>query len=524
MEKIKKGLKLLKTLQFKRLLRNLNIHLFGDFFIYLGWQRKYLNKPSFQLSNLGSIAIIIEQKNKKSLKRTLASIKKQDYPYYQIYIKDKETFDLHEIKEDYLLILKSGDQLATNALSMWMKNMGENKAIYSDHDLLGKVCYKEAKFKPNFSIDLLRSYPYIHRAVLFKKDALHCSQIKDVNLFVYEQLLLLYENKQKIGHIAHVLCHFDKEIQIDTNYEMILKQHLERLSLETKIIRETHCFEIHYLHKHQKASIIIPNKDHKDDLKKCIDSIYQYTDPNLFEIVIVENNSETSEIFDYYHELEKKKEIKVVYWQDEFNYSAINNFGVTHASYDHLLFLNNDIEILEESWLDDLLGSISREDIGIVGVKLLYPNKTIQHGGVIVGLTNFAAHMFLQQASSYEGYMYRACVKQNLSAVTAACLMTKKSVFEAVGGFEEQLKVAFNDIDFCLKVSTQGWYVLFDPDVVLIHHESLSRGSDEVSVEKKQRFDSEVAFMNQKWTDFLEKGDPFYNSNLTLDRTDYRIR
>ena len=171
-----------------------------------------------------------------------------------------------------------------------------------------------------------------------------------------------------------------------------------------------------------------------------------------------------------------------------------------------------------------MLGVIQREEVGIVGAKLLYGDHKVQHGGIFLGNASIAAHMFLGQDENYQGYMYRAAVKQDLSAVTAACLMTKKDLFFELDGFEEELKVAFNDIDYCLRVRTKDKLIVFDPEVVLIHHESLSRGSDEVSSEKKQRFNSEVAFMKERWESFLLDGDPYYNINLTLDRTDYMIK
>lgn len=523
MKNIKKGIRLLKNLQIKRLFRSLNIYLFGDLFIYLGWQKKYLNRPSYLISGNDSIRIIIYNNNRQKLKRTINSIKRQSYTYYQITIIEQLPYQL-KIKEPYVIFLKSGDILTTNALNNLLYHVHDASCIYSDHDLKCRYIYRKPKFKPDFSIDFLRSYPYIHRAVMFKTTALYKKEISNIDDFIYQQLLLLYEKQETIVHVPHVLFHFNNEISITASLENVLMKHYQRMNLLAKVERKQNYFKTQYFHYNKKASIIIPNKDHKDDLKKCIDSIYKYTNPNLFEIIIIENNSETKEIFDYYEELKKIDNIRIVYWENIFNYSAINNFGASFAHYDQLLFLNNDVEILSNDWLDRMLGDISREDVGIVGTKLLYGNHTVQHGGVIVGTWGLAAHMFLGQKEDYQGYMYRAVVKQNLSAVTAACMMVKKSVFEEVNGFEEILKVAFNDIDLCLKVRTGQYLVMFDPDIVLIHHESLSRGSDEVSVEKKERFNSEVNFMKKKWKVFLEKGDPFYNKNLTLDRTDYMVK
>lgn len=524
MDKINKGLKLIKELKIKRLLRSLNIYLFGDFFLYQGWLRKNLNRPDYKIALTDKIMIYVCDTNHKLLSRTLNSIKKQTYSYYAVkIIQPCELSQLH-ITADYCMFLESGDRLTTNCLCEMMRNIRDRDAVYSDHDLYSYFSFSRPKFKPDFSIDLLRSYPYIHHAILFKTKALSRLETPCFDAFMYEQMLDLFVNKKLVGHVPNVLFHFQREMPIDKTLGEILFNHYQKLDLAVKVDQSSYYFQTEYLPKEALVSIIIPNKDHQEDLKKCMDTIFKYTDPNLFEIIIVENNSETKEIFTYYEELNKIKNIRVVYWKSIFNYSAINNFGATFANGDYLLFLNNDVEIINKDWLLRMLGVIQREEVGIVGAKLLYGDHKVQHGGVVIGTWGLAAHMFLGQEESYQGYMHRAAVKQNLSAVTAACLLTKKELFFELQGFEEALKVAFNDIDYCLRVRTKDKLIVFDPEVVLIHHESLSRGSDEVSLEKKQRFESEVAFMKERWESFLLDGDPYYNVNLTLDRTDYMIK
>lgn len=524
MNNINKGLKLMRNLKIRKLLHSLNIYLFGNFFLYQRWLRKNLNQPSFSFDFKEKVMIYISDTHPKLLNKTLVSIKKQSYSNYEYKVLHPCQINDVLYETNYCMFIESGDLLTENCLNQLMYLIKDNDAIYADHDINHRWIKSEPKFKPDFSIDLLRSYPYIHHAVLFKTNVLKTSSYQNLDCFIYEQLLYLYETKKTIGHVQHILFHFSREILITHNLVSILKKHYDDLNIEAVITQSSYYIQTQYVNKKGKASIIIPNKDHYEDLKKCMDSIFKYTPSALFEIIIVENNSETKEIFDYYEQLKQYTNITIVYWKDIFNYSAINNYGVSFAKNEYLLFLNNDIEILHHGWLEAMLGACSRKDIGIVGVKLIYSERKVQHGGVVVGTWGLAAHMFLAQDEHYQGYMYRAAVKQNLSAVTAACMMTKRSVFEEVGKFEEQLEVAFNDIDYCLKVSTSNYLVLFDPDIILIHHESLSRGSDEISPVKKARFDSEVAFMNKKWQAFIEKGDPYYNKHLTLDRTDYMLK
>ena len=207
--------------------------------------------------------------------------------------------------------------------------------------------------------------------------------------------------------------------------------------------------------------------------------------------------------------------MKVVRWEKEFNYSAINNFGINNSDGEYVILLNNDTEIITKDWIEEMLGVCQRSDVGIVGAKLYYPDDTVQHAGVVVGLGGIAGHIMNGIDRNEPGYMMKALIKQNVSAVTAACLMVKRSVFDEVGGLEEELKVAFNDVDFCLKVREKGYMIVYNPDVELYHYESKSRGMEDTP-EKIARFGSEIDYMRKKWNDVLEHGDPFYNKNFSL--------
>ena len=282
----------------------------------------------------------------------------------------------------------------------------------------------------------------------------------------------------------------------------------------TKFLRE----------KDPLISIIIPNKDHIDDLKRCMDAIENRSTYRNYEFIIVENNSEDPETFAYYQQLETvNPRVRVVYWKGIFNYSAINNFGVQYAKGEYLLLLNNDTEIINEDCLEELLGYCTRSDVGAVGARLYYEDDTIQHAGVVIGFGGIAGHCFVQQKRGFTGYCHRIICAQDYSAVTAACMMVKREAYEKVGGLSEEFEVAFNDIDFCLKLGRAGYHIVYNPYAELYHYESKSRGLEDTP-EKVARFNREIAMFEKRWPDILRDGDPYYNPNLTLDSQDFSLR
>lgn len=284
----------------------------------------------------------------------------------------------------------------------------------------------------------------------------------------------------------------------------------------------TYRTKYHWIEK-PLVSIIIPNKDHIDDLNKCIESIENKSTYRNYEFVIVENNS-CQETFEYYRKLQKKNsKVKIVYYEGEFNYSAINNIGVKNASGEYLLLLNNDTEIINNDCISELLGYCMREDVGIVGAKLYYNDDTVQHGGVVVGFGGIAGHTFIGFDRSEPGYFGRLVCAQDYSAVTAACMMTKKTLYEKVGGLTEAFKVAFNDVDYCMKIRKLRKLVVFNPYAELYHYESKSRGMEDTP-EKIKRFQGEIKLFEERWSEILKDGDPYYNCNLSLDRSDFGIK
>ena len=212
-----------------------------------------------------------------------------------------------------------------------------------------------------------------------------------------------------------------------------------------------------------------------------------------------------------------------MYWDGSFNYSAINNFGVSFAKGEYLLLLNNDTEVINPDWLEELLGYCMRPDVGIVGARLYYEDETIQHAGVVLGFGGIAGHCFVQQPRGNTGYCHRIICAQNYSAVTAACMMVKKKAFDEAGGLSTDLAVAFNDIDFCLKVQAAGYLVVYNPYVELYHYESKSRGYEDTP-EKQKRFEGEVLRFQKRWRKELDAGDPYYNPNFTLEREDFSLK
>ena len=244
-----------------------------------------------------------------------------------------------------------------------------------------------------------------------------------------------------------------------------------------------------------------------------------------YEIIIIENNSHSPEIFAYYDELKSHPKIKVIEYKGEFNYSKVNNFGAKEATGDYLLLLNNDTEVITLNWLEELLMYAERDDVGAVGAKLYYPDKTIQHAGIVLklGAHRTAGHSHYRVNYENLGYMGRLCYAQNVSAVTGACLMVKKSLYEEAGGLDEDFRVALNDVDFCLKLREKGYLNIWTPFCELYHYESASRGTD-LSGPGAERYESECERFRSKWKEVLDKGDPYYNVNFSLDRSDYSLQ
>lgn len=444
---------------------------------------------------------------------------------------------------DYIGLLDHDDLLTPDALYEVVRVLNEEErpqVIYSDEDKVTTDLSEHFQpfMKPDFNLDLLRANNYICHFFVAEKEL--AEQVGGFHgeyngAQDYDLILRCTERAEKIAHIPRILYHWrvhkastadnpaSKMYAFDAGKRAI-EEHLKRCG-EKGIVSHTKdlgFYRVQYqVQEKPLVSIIIPNKDHADMLDRCLKSIEKSSYQN-YEIIIVENNSEKEETFDYYKQL-KSERIKVVYWEGTFNYSAINNFGVRAAKGDFLILLNNDVEIITENWIEEMLSNCQRKDVGIVGAKLYYPDDTVQHAGIIIGIGGVAGNIFTGLPRKFTGYFHKASIQQDLSAVTAACMMVKRSVYEEAGGLEEKLQVAFNDVDFCLRVRKAGYLVVFDPYVELYHYESKTRGSENTK-EKVRRFQSEIEYMRSHWLELLKKGDPMYNPNLTLTKWDYSLK
>ena len=317
-------------------------------------------------------------------------------------------------------------------------------------------------------------------------------------------ILRIYERRGRIAHIPEILFSSDAKANFSEIGETVLEEHEETLKLSEKIS------------EHPLLSVIIPNKDHAKILRQCIDSILQKSTYDRYEILVIENNSSQQETFAYYEVLEQEPRVRVVICRTDWNYSYINNFGAKEAKGEYLLFLNNDTEVIAPDWMEEMLRFAMRPDVGAVGAKLFYPDGTIQHGGVTLGIRGVAGHAFHGEPGNSPGYMNRLVTVQNLSAVTAACMMVPTAVFHEMEGFDERYKVAFNDTDLCMRIRKAGYLIVYNPNVQLYHYESKSRGQDEKSPEKLRRFNEESERFQRQWCRELEMGDPYYNHHLSV--------
>lgn len=454
---------------------------------------------------------------------------------------------LHLATGDYIALLDHDDILPEFSLFEIVKCINKHPNvdfIYTDEDKFEELGGKryDPYFKSDFGPDTLRANNFICHFSVFKKelmDKLGGFRKEFDGAQDYDIILRMSEEAKEIIHIPKILYHWRvhelstaksgghaKPYAYDSGAKAI-KAHIDRLGLEGEVVQGNTLgtYKINYKVKgNPKVSIIIPNKDYASTLKVCLKSITKLTTYQNYEIVVVENNSTEPETFEYYKKIDGKNKIRVVYYPEkEFNYSKIINFGVRESKGDYIVQLNNDTELITPDWIQEMLGFAQREDVGAVGVKMLYPDKTIQHAGIIVGIGGVAGHVFKNIPHNMHGYFSKDAMVQNLSAVTAACIMTPRHIYDDVGYMDENFKVAFNDVDFCLKIRQLNKLIVYTPYVEFYHYESKSRGYED-TVEKQQRFKGEIDRFLSKWQGFLDKGDPYYNINLRLDNDQCAIR
>lgn len=450
---------------------------------------------------------------------------------------------------EYLALADHDDILAPHAIYTLQMAILDSGAdfLYSDEALFKKSIRRPmvAHFKPDFAPDYLVCCNYICHLCAFKRslyfeaggERSECDGSQDHDLFL--RLTDRLDDTQ-IYHIPQVLYYWRvhggstsggtaAKPYVAKAAKKAIADHLERTGQRGEVRDGLYpsTYKVDYeIEGEPLVSILIPNMDHTDDLEKCLSSVYKKTSWHNFEVIVIENNSKEAATFDYYKKItgpEGYPRCKVVEYkaQGGFNFSAINNFGRKAAQGDYLLLLNNDVEVINREWLTELLMQASRPGVAMCGAMLYYPDDTIQHAGIITGLGGYAGHSHKYRPRTSGGYMFRAATVQDFSAVTAACLLVRAEVFDALNGLDEGFTVAFNDVDFCLRARRAGWRVVWTPYAQLYHYESKSRGIDEKDKAKKARFAGEQKRLTERFGRENLTRDPYYNPGLTLDREDF---
>ncbi|MBQ0065542.1 MAG: glycosyltransferase family 2 protein [Firmicutes bacterium] len=533
-----------------------------------------------QFSYAPTISIVVPTFNtpRDFLEEMIGSVIEQSYPNWQLCIADgsenNDVLDYVESLQESRIVTKKLEKnygISGNTNEALKLATGEYVGLYDHDDILEPDClfeivsslqevkhdciytdedkfdnekkeYCDPNLKPDFSIDLLCSHNYITHFFVVKKTLLD-----EVGYFRsefdgaqdYDLILRCTEKANSIHHIAKSLYHWrmhsmstaenpESKMYCYEAGKKAIEEHLKRIGVKGNVEMLPRPFFGLYHTRYETVgdplvSIVIPNKDEKETLKTCVESLMHKNTYKNIEVIIIENNSTTKEIFDYYKELESTyPNVKVVYYEGHFNYSRINNFGEKYTKGDYLLFLNNDTEVKYPDAISEMLGCCMRKEVGIVGARLLYDDDTIQHAGVVIGFGGYAGHVFHKNKLNNYGFMFRAILNCNYSAVTAACLMVKRSIFEEVEGFDESFEVACNDIDFCLKVREKGYFVTYNPVATWYHYESKTRGYEN-DLSKSARFDSEIKNFQRKWKPLIEAGDPFYNKNFNLNDAPFKL-
>jgi GT2 family glycosyltransferase len=497
------------------------------------------------------LCISVEGSKDRQVKEVLDEFQNIDNRIKVIYRNEKEDnygayiSTLESAEGKWVAFLYPNDQLPLEALYFAANEFNEHPEadiIYSDEDKIDEFGRRSSPhFKSDWNPDLFYSHNYISnflvcRTSLIKKVGGFREDFKEAQ--IYDLLLRCIKKiqPQYIRHIPRILYHrrqFTRAKELpesaksstDELSKAALKEHFKksglRIQVDSGLAPHTYRVRFPIQEPLPKVDIIIPTRNRSDLLANCIDSIRNQTQYNNYEITVVDNLSNDPKTLKFFEELKSANTATVLHFKRPFNFSAINNYSASKTDGPILCLMNNDIEVIDPHWLNELVSHAQRPEIGAVGCKLLYPNQTIQHGGVIIGIGGVAGHSHKYYPADSPGYFFRLQTIQNLSAVTGACLVIRRELYENIGGLNEQLEVAFNDIDFCLRIQEQGYRNLWTPYANLIHHESLSRGYNDTH-EKQERFNKEKGFMLKNWGDVLNR-DPYYNPNLSLRFEDFRI-
>ncbi len=491
--------------------------------------------------------ILVDAGDSRATKKIVESFNDEKIKHIAIEnkgISENTTVGLQAATGDIITLLDHDDLLYLNALYEIVKAFNDTDAefIYSDEIILSADLKKlsEFHFKPDFSPHYLSCCNYITHLSAFSSELLDRAgrfELKDYEgAGDFDLILRLTEKANCIHHIPKILYFWrghagstaagiDAKPYAITAGAMASEAHFNRIGRAADVIAiegRPGAYRPRYRDVEGSVSVVIPNYEHKDDLKRCLDTLYANAGIDDFEVIVVENNSKSSEIFEFYDMAVKHyPRLTVVKYDGSFNFSAVCNRGVESAKGKHILLLNNDIEVTSAEFLRELLSYSSMPEVGAVGAKLYYPNETVQHAGVFVGIGGSAGHSHKAHPATSGGDMYRLCTTQNLLAVTGACLMVKKKLYIDHDGLDEKkFAVAFNDVDFCIRLHKAGYLNVMTPFAEAYHHESLSRGSDETG-ENHKRFLTERDNLTSMHSDIYDKGDPYYNPHLTLEDESY---
>lgn len=536
------------------------------------WRRQ--KADHFENEPLISIVVPCYNSNEIYLKEMVDSVLAQSYPKWELLLMDassemdtvKKTTDqvadsrvkyyelsenkgivgntnagIRQAKGDFIAFLDHDDLLEPDTLYCYVKQINidpATKLLYCDEDLFSeKGTYTQPVFKTELNVDLLYSHNCVTHFLMI--EAAYLQQIGLSKEEVsgaqdYDLVLRALEEGGTIAHVPRVLYHW-REHEGSTSGDnteskpyaeeagrIALQNHFDRQGIKgtVEVTEHPYVYRMRYELPNPLPliSIVIPNKDHVEVLDECVQSLLNNATYKNLEILIVENNSTEEATFDYYRKLQdQSNKVRVITWEQGFNYSKIINFGVAQAKGEYVLLLNNDTKVITPDFLQEMLGYLMREGVGVVGAKLYFKDGLIQHAGMIIGPYGAAAHVHQNYSSTYEGYLARAVRPGNFSAVTGACQLVQKQVFKEVGGYEESLAVGFNDVDFCLKVREAGYRVVFTPYAELYHYEFTSRGRETFDKEKMHRWKQEQAEFTKRWPAYFLEGDPFVNPNLDRD-------
>jgi len=442
---------------------------------------------------------------------------------------------------DFVGFLDHDDELHPCALYEVVKLLNARRDIdfvYTDEDKISARGKRFAPhFKPDWAPDTFRSYNYICHLTVTRKSVIDATgglRTEYEGSQDYDLFLRVSEKTERIAHIPKVLYHWrahEYSVASDARTKMYayesakkaLSDHIRRLGLkgEVHFARSLGRYRIRYdIDNESAVSIIIPTRDNPEILKRCVNSVLNKSTYAHYEILIVDNKNTEEETSNFYRILSNNPRIKILNYDKSFNFSAINNYAVSMTDSEYLIFLNNDTEVISPSWIESMLEFAQRDEVGVVGAKLYYPNNTIQHAGIIIQDRGIPRHAFRNSQKKQAGYMSRAEIIQNYSAVTGACMMTKKCIFDEIGGFDEDFAFNFNDVDFCLNVRQKDYLIVWTPYAELYHHESKTRGNETLMI-KKERYEKELALFRNKWKNFFESGDPYYNPNLSSRKVDF---